>query len=267
MRQIAKTSYEDEFDWDEDTYESDGDDRTQADPLQSFLDDGLITEVIRPVKSGKEGTVYCCRAAPSVGADLVAAKIYRSRKQRVFRNDAVYQEGRVMGKHREARAVKNKTRVGRELQHALWLGHEFEALKALRAFGADVPRPIARSESAILLEYFGDEELAAPMLTHVTMQPEEVRPLLDCLLQNIELWLARDYIHGDLSPYNILYWKGKIVIIDFPQAIDPRFNPNAFSLLQRDLVNICTYWDRYGVKTDPYRMAEFLWDRFLRAEL
>jgi RIO kinase 1 len=266
MRQMARDYADDDLAWEE-FYESDEDDGVEADPLAQFLDDGLITEVIRAVKSGKEGTVYCCRAAPTLGVELVAAKVYRSRQQRSFRNDAVYQEGRVMGKHREARAVKNKTRVGRELQYSLWLGHEFETLKALHAVGADVPRPIARSDSAILLEYLGDEELAAPMLTHVTLQPDEVRPLFDRLLQNIELWLAHDYIHGDLSPYNILYWKGRITIIDFPQAVDPRFNPNALSLLQRDLSNVCKYWERYGVTTNPSRMAEFLWSRFLRAEL
>src|SRR5947209_6941606 len=118
MRQMARDYADDDLAWEE-FYESDEDDGAEADPLAQFLDDGLITEVIRAVKSGKEGTVCCCRAAPALGVELVAAKVYRSRQQRSFRNDAVYQEGRVIGKHREARAVKNKTRVGRELQYSL----------------------------------------------------------------------------------------------------------------------------------------------------
>ena len=35
-----------------------------VDVLEPLFDDGWIEEVIRPVKSGKEATVYCCRAHP-----------------------------------------------------------------------------------------------------------------------------------------------------------------------------------------------------------
>ena len=32
------------------------------------------------------------------------------------------------------------------------------------------------------------------------------------------------FVHGDLSPHNILYWQGEAKLIDFPQVSDPRFN-------------------------------------------
>ncbi|MGD9890099.1 MAG: RIO1 family regulatory kinase/ATPase [Dehalococcoidia bacterium] len=30
------------------------------------------------------------------------------------------------------------------------------------------------------------------------------------------MWFARDRIHADLSPFNILYWEGALTVIDFP---------------------------------------------------
>jgi serine/threonine-protein kinase RIO1 len=32
------------------------------DEIRTFFEDGWIEEVLFPVKSGKEATVYCCRA-------------------------------------------------------------------------------------------------------------------------------------------------------------------------------------------------------------
>src|SRR5260221_401525 len=96
----------------------------KRDPMQEALDyffaGGMISEVLYTVKSGKEATVYCCQARPSMGADLLAAKVYRPRTNRSFKNDAIYQEGRVILKGQVRRAVEKKTRFGREAQFAIW---------------------------------------------------------------------------------------------------------------------------------------------------
>ncbi len=243
----------------------------EQDPVQvalnSFFTEGLISEILYTVKSGKEATVYCCKANPSTGSELLAAKIYRSRNNRGFKNDAVYQEGRVILDKHVRRAVQNKSSFGRQVQFAMWVNYEFEALKALYKAGADIPRPLARTESAILMEYLGDSHHAAPALQSVELARDEVLPVFERLMGNIELWLAHNYVHADLSAYNVLYWQGQVHIIDFPQAVDPRFNPNAFSLLVRDIQNICNYITRYGLERDGLRIAERLWRKFKNAEL
>jgi RIO kinase 1 len=235
--------------------------------LDTFFERGLITDVLYEVKSGKEATVYCCEAHPSTGVELLAAKFYRPRQNRNFKNDAVYQEGRVILDSHARRAVANKSRRGREIQFSMWIDHEFEALTALYKAGASTPRPFARADSAILMEYMGDHERAASALQHVSLEREEVRPLFEQLMRNIELLLSCNYIHGDLSGFNILYWEGQIKIIDFPQTIDPRFNINAFSLLERDINNVCRYFARYGLQRDSLRLTNTLWHKFMNAEL
>ena len=241
------------------------------DPIQAALDSffaqGLITGVLYTVKSGKEATVYCCQAHPSTGTKLLAAKVYRSRNNRSFKNDAAYQEGRVILEGHVRRAIENKSRFGREAQFAMWVNYEFEALKTLYRVGADIPRPFARNERAILMEYQGDQQQAAPALQHVELAKDEVRPVFERLMRNIELWLAHNYVHADLSAYNVLYWRGQVKVIDFPQAVDPRFNPNAFAFLTRDIENICRYIARYGLERDGQRIAGRLWQKFKNAEL
>lgn len=234
--------------------------------LEPFRKEDLIGDVLHVVKSGKEATVYCCQALPSTGLELVAAKIYRSREHRDFKDDSLYQAGRHYGSSAR-RAIAARNRFGLAAMYDAWIAHEFATLHRLHAAGCDVPRPISRHGSALLLEYIGDERGAAPPLARVRLAPREARPLLDRLLHNVGLLLACDRVHGDLSPYNVLYRAGDVVIIDFPQAVQPQTNPHAYELLLRDVEQLCRYFERYGVRTQPRRIADDLWLRFQFGEL
>ena len=108
--------------------------------LEPFFERGLITDEPQVVKSGKEGTVYRCRA---VDGTLVAAKEYRPRHMRTFKNDAMYREGHLILDKRLRKAFEQKTRTGREIQFSSWVYREWETLNLLHEAGGDVPRPIA----------------------------------------------------------------------------------------------------------------------------
>lgn len=149
----------------------------------------------------------------------------------------------------------------------VWVHSEFETLNMLYDAGADVPQPLTFAGSAILMEFIGDGAEAAPMLARIAMSPEESARCLRQIIDNIGLWLSCDRIHGDLSAYNILYRDGGIVVIDFPQAIDARFNHNARDLLERDLENICSHFERVGLHPDPRRIANEMWRRYRVSEL
>jgi RIO kinase 1 len=237
------------------------------DLLESFLDDSLITEVMEIVAGGKEATVFRCRAAESTGRDFFAAKVYRPMERRNFRNDTVYQQGRVILNHRTKRAYEKGTDFGKKAQQGMWVGAEYETQSALFEAGADVPEPIKCNGNAILMEWLGDDSAAAVQLRHARIDSRDAPPLFETLMANIELMLRNNVVHSDLSPFNILYHEGGVKLIDFPQAIDPRMNRAAFDLLRRDVENVCNYFSKLGVRSDPYRIASRLWTRFLHAEL
>lgn len=234
---------------------------TYEDALTDFFEDDLITDVVRVLKSGKEGTVYCCRAAPRTGQELLAAKVYRPPEHRLFHNSAIYEEGRWIPDKRIRRAMANKSRVGREAQAENWVGHEYETLRLLHAAGAAVPRVFGRSGQALLMTYVGDLEVAAPMLQHAQVPPDLAEPLFRRLLGEIQLWLECGRVHADLSPFNVLYWEGAATVIDFPQAVDPETNGNARELLTRDVANICRYFARHGIRADAEAVASGIWRR------
>jgi len=235
--------------------------------LDEFYAEGLVTDILMPLKSGKEASVYLCRANPSTGERFYAAKVFRARRSRAFKDDSMYKHGRVITNARTRRAVQGKTRFGREMDHAFWIGQEFETLSLLFAAGADVPRPVYSCPTAILMQYVGDEAAPAPQLKDVRLERDEAGALFDRLMWNVELMLSINVIHGDLSPYNVLYQEGKATIIDLPQAVDPRTNANARHLLARDLDHLCRYFARFGVRTDAIKLASNLWRRFVFATL
>lgn len=244
--------------------------------LTDFYRDNVISDVLARVKGGKEANVYCCQAHPASGLDLIAAKIYRPQAHRTLRNDAIYKEGRLLldeeGKGvvrntRLKRAIAQKTDFGREAATFSWIEHEYAMLHTLHAAGADVPKPLGHLGNTILMEYFGEVNQPAPTLSSVRLEPNEARPLFERLLWHVELMLSQNRVHGDLSAYNVLYWQGRAVVIDFPQAVVALKNPHAPRLLARDIERLAQYFAPYGVQLDPHAYARELWSRFQNSEL
>ncbi len=244
--------------------------------LRPFYDRGLITDVLARIKGGKEANVYRCEAHPGTGLKLVAAKVYRPRMFRNLRNDKMYRDGREVltgdGKvikktdHRVMRALGKKTEFGEQVAHTSWLMYEYVTLQRLSAAGAAVPQAIANAENALLMGYCGDEKLAAPALSEIRLDPGEAEPLFLEVMRNVEIMLQNGIIHGDLSAYNLLYWEGKVTVIDFPQVTDTRTNSQAYPILQRDITRVCEYFAGYGVRADPDWIMRRLWKRYVELD-
>ena len=245
------------------------------DSLQPFYSQDQIVDVMAQVKGGKEASVYLCRAHPSMGVEWIAAKVYRPRQFRTMRNDSIYREGRQLlsaedgrpqavkpSDDRVLRAVGKKTAFGIQVQHTSWLMYEFSALQNLHEAGVPVPKPYAVSENAILMEYIGDERMAAPTLHEVRLARDEAEPLFQRTRQSIEAMLQKGFVHGDLSAFNVLYWQGEIKLIDFPQVVDTQANNSAQAVLGRDVKRICQYFNRYGIRVSPGRLAAEMWERY-----
>ena len=235
--------------------------------LGDFYEHRWITDVLRSLKGGKEASVYLCRSGPAIEAPLVAAKVYRPRSLRNLKNDSQYRAGRVdldesgntIVKDGDLHAMEKRTNYGEELRHQSWIAYEFQTLEILHAAGADVPKPHAMEKNAILMDYIGDFGHAAPTLNSVGLDPDEAQPLFERVIQNIDLLLSNQRIHGDLSAYNILYWGGDITLIDFPQVVPPESNPSAWAIFLRDVTRICQYFNSQGLRSNSRKLASELW--------
>ena len=232
--------------------------------LQALIDDGVIDEVIRPLKSGKEASVYVVRA----GDDIRCAKVYKDMRQRSFQARAQYQEGRKVRGSRESRAMAKSTRYGRKEQEAAWKNTEVDALYKLADAGVRVPKPHGYFNGVLVMELVTDAEgRSAPRLGEVELSADEAREYHRFLMQEVARMLCVGLIHGDLSEYNVLVGPDGPVIIDLPQAVDAAGNNAALAMLERDVANINECLGRFAPELLVARHAREMWVLFESGEL
>ncbi len=232
--------------------------------LQPLIDDGVIDEVIRSLKSGKEATVYLVRSR----AHTRCAKVYRDMRQRSFQKRARYQEGRKVRGSRQARAIGKSTRFGRKEQEAAWKNAEVDALYRLVAAGVRVPRPFGYFNDTLIMELVTDAAGdPAPRLGELDLSPETAREYHGFLVQQIVRMLSIGLIHGDLSEFNVLVGSQGPVIIDLPQAVNATGNNGAFAMLERDVNNIRGTLGRFAPELLKTEFAREMWAQFEQGEL
>ncbi len=227
--------------------------------LQPLIDDGVIDEVLRSLKSGKEATVYLVRS----GDRTRCAKVYRNMAQRSFQRRAQYQEGRKVRGSRQARAMAKSTRYGKKEQEAAWKNAEVDALYALTAAGVRVPRPFGYFNDVLVMELVTDEQgEPAPRLSEVDLSPEVAREYHARLMREVVRMLSIGLIHGDLSEFNVLIAPDGPVIIDLPQVVNAAGNNGAFAMLERDVNNIRGTLGRFAPELLTSEFAREMWTLF-----
>lgn len=192
------------------------------------------------LSSGKEATVYLV----SIADRLMALKVYKDSSQRSFKNNQEYLAGKYIHSPSQRKAMQQRNRFGKELMHKLWVKREFYMLKKLYDLGVKIPQPIEMTSNSILMEYLGTRDFPAPKMKDIKLSREELEIVYKQVLDDIDLMFENGIVHGDLSPFNILYWQDKPFIIDFPQSVDVRNNPNAQAILERDIKNITNWYEK-----------------------
>jgi RIO kinase 1 len=232
--------------------------------LEPLIEDGIVDEVVRSLRSGKEASVYVVRC----GAEMRCAKVYKDMGQRSFQKRAQYQEGRKVRGSRQARAMSRSTRFGRKEQETAWKNTEVEALYLLSAAGVRVPSPHGFFNGVLVMELVHDAEgRPAPGLGEVEFTPEEARRHHRFLVGQVVRMLCAGVIHGDLSEYNVLVDATGPVIIDLPQVVSAAGNNNARAMLQRDVANVTATLARFAPELQATRYAEEMWALFQKGLL
>jgi len=232
--------------------------------LQPLIDDGVIDEVVRSLKSGKEATVYVVRSAER----LLCAKVYRDMGQRSFQRRAQYQEGRKVRGSRQTRAMGKSTRFGKKEQESAWKNAEVDALYQLVAVDVRVPKPYGYFSDVLLMEMVTDADGdPAPRLGEVELSRDTALEYHAFLIRQVVRMLAIGLIHGDLSEFNVLVGRDGPVIIDLPQVVNAAGNNGALAMLQRDVNNLRGTLGRFAPELLTTEYALEMWSLYQKGEL
>jgi RIO kinase 1 len=203
------------------------------------------------LKTGKEADVFLLRrAVPETDRScLLAAKRYRSAEHRMFHRDSAYTEGRRVRESRDNRAMANRSAVGRQMIAQQWASAEFSALCQLHRAGVPVPYPVQILGTEVLQEFIGEPDgTAAPRLAEVRPRGSELAGLWDQLVRALATLARGGLAHGDMSAYNLLVHRGRLVMIDLPQVIDVIAHPRGAEFLDRDAANVATWFAGRGLR-------------------
>lgn len=231
-------------------------DRDLAALVHGFRDQGLITDYHGPLRPGKEAQIHCCRR-PDGGYAIL--KHYAPIALRAFRADADYGAGTAFVESRQRRAMQAASPYGLACKLALWTANEVRNARRMRALGLPVPEPLGHLGPAVLMRMIGGPDRPAPQLREVRIDAATAAGLLSRVQSDIATLLAHNLVHGDLSPYNVLWHRGRHWLIDTPQMVDAAVNPEARQLFRRDCASILGHLRRCGAPVDPLAWADRLW--------
>jgi RIO kinase 1 len=209
-------------------------DRATLMVIYDFLNSGVLYEVHGVVNAGKEARVYWGKNKE--GKDL-AVKIYLTASAEFRKGMLKYIEGdyRFKGVKRDTRSLI-----------FTWAQKEFRNLEQASRAKVRVPKPIAVKNNVLVMEFIGKDGVNASSLKEQPpSNPDRVYSVL--LTYLTRLYRKAELVHGDLSEYNIMMWKGEVVIFDVAQAV-PTSHPMAEFFLRRDLTNLNRFFSRLGVK-------------------
>jgi RIO kinase 1 len=208
---------------------------------------GYLDELISGIKTGKEGSVFLGRNSEG----FVAVKVYTDLRVRSFKRDRAYREGRFIGDSRIERAIEQGSEKGLDAHQILWVQEEFRQMKHLYEHGVNVPQAIAVNGISLIMEFIGDEEgNPAPRISDLKMDSAEAEEAFQQSLENLQRIVKAGRVHGDYSTFNILWHEEKAVVIDFPQVIEFKNNPNANTFLARDIHSLCKSFRKQGIHAD-----------------
>jgi RIO kinase 1 len=129
-----------------------------------------------------------------------------------------------------------------------WASAEFAALSQLCAAGLPVPYPVQILGTEVLLEFIGEPDgTPAPRLAEIRPARAELTSLWDQLVTALCALARLGYAHGDLSAYNLLVHRGRLVMIDMPQIVDVIANPRGAEFLTRDSANVARWFTAHGL--------------------
>lgn len=217
-------------------------DNATIENLHKLASRGFFEELYSPISIGKESNVF---SAITKDESFIVAKIYRVENCN-FNKMYTYisQDPRFI-------TIKNQRRK----VIFSWVQRESRNLFKARDAGINVPQVLAIKDNVILLDLIGHTEqhgditkpVASPQLKDAKL--EDPKKMADHVLRDLKKMATHGLVHGDLSGFNILVKNKQPYFIDFSQATTKE-NTEYLKLWARDIINICNFFTRRGVKLD-----------------
>ena len=221
--------------------------------LLQMINRGIVSEIHGCISTGKEANVYDAVTYPDGGQEGQeelhrAIKVYKT-SILVFKDREKYIAG-------EFRFRQGYNKSSNRAMVKLWAEKEMRNLKRLYGAGIPCPEPVYLKLHVLVMGFLGDKKgYPAPRLKDVEFDMEAGEQLkrwkelyLRCFAYVRRMYHVCKLVHGDLSEYNMLYWKEKLWLIDVSQSVE-HDHPRSLEFLRMDVKNVTDFFKKKGVGT------------------
>jgi RIO kinase 1 len=217
-------------------------DRLTLMALYKLMKSGVIETLDFPVARGKEAHVF---HGTDINGRSVAVKIFHT-SNAVFKNLIQYIEGdpRFTGLRRKHRDLVE-----------VWVRKEYRNMKRLSRWGLNVPEALGVHKNVLVMQYLGSPTSPSPKLREVKV--DDVEAVYGRLIRFLAVaWQKAELVHGDFSPYNILWHDEEAWVIDVGQGV-VESHPKAQEFLVRDVTRLVEWAQKEGL---DLTLAEAMYD-------
>jgi RIO kinase 1 len=137
----------------------------------------------------------------------------------------------------------------------IWVRKEFRNLSRLDKWGLGTAKPIGVHKNVLVMDYLGTPNGPSPRLRDVKVLNPQV--VYDELIEFLAVtWQKAKMVHGDFSPYNIMWHDDGPVVIDVGQAV-VQSHPKSQEFLVRDVTRLVEWANKNGLDVE---LAEAMYD-------
>jgi RIO kinase 1 len=214
-----------------------------------------LQEIHGPVSTGKEAVVLRAKS----GEGECALKVYRltpsfRATKKYFTADPRYDNPKVA-----------KMRSDRRSLIMEWAKKEHHNLSTARRIGIPVAQPLFAEANVLAMEFLGEEGIPYPTFQKASSMIRDrgidrIQLVWERVHDGLTKMAKHGFVHGDLSPYNILYDDEGISIyfIDISQSYISREGIHTEDFFRSDVLNISGFFQRLGVQIEPLQIYRSL---------
>jgi RIO kinase 1 len=204
--------------------------------LFKLLSNGYLSEIDGCLSTGKEANVYYARGEDD---QEYAVKIFKT-SILVFKDRDQYVSGEF--RYRNGYCKSNPRKMVKT-----WAEKELRNLKRLHNAGIPCPTPHLLKSHVLVMDFLGKDGWCAPRLKEVKLAPEEWTECYITLVMDMrKMYQVCNLVHGDLSEYNLLWFEGRVRIIDVSQSVE-QSHPFSNEFLRKDVNNVTMFFRKNGI--------------------
>ncbi|XP_003978000.1 serine/threonine-protein kinase RIO3 [Takifugu rubripes] len=219
--------------------------------MYKMVNAGVLEKINGCISTGKESVVFHADGGSleeQPVPDEVVLKVFKTTLNEFKNRDRYIKDDY---RFRDRFSKLNPRKIIR-----LWAEKEMHNLCRMKKAQIPCPEAVLLKKHILVMSFIGKDHVPAPKLKDVLLSGEDMKNAFYQVLQMMQtLYQECNLVHADLSEYNMLWFEGKVWLIDVSQSVEPT-HPHGLEFLFRDCKNVSTFFQKKDVAEamNPYEL-------------